>query len=65
MEVDGGKSLDLSNYPYIFMVMYSLSFDQLVKMTPCIIINSLPFSVILTSRDGKSNILSMLEQTVD
>lgn len=29
VEVDGGKSLDLSNYPYIFMVLYN-SNSQLV-----------------------------------
>lgn len=30
VKVDGGKALDLINYPYIFMVMYDQSFDQLV-----------------------------------
>ena len=30
MKVDGGKSLDLINYPYIFMVMHDQTFDLLV-----------------------------------
>lgn len=33
MKVDGGKSLDLINYPYIFMVMLDQTFDLLVIET--------------------------------
>jgi hypothetical protein len=58
IETDGGKSLDLSNYPHIFMVCHYLTLYLFMY-------NHFIYHFLDSAcRDGRSNTLSMLELTV-